>query len=110
MKAVHELRDVRHRDLVGVAVEGVERESCQHRVANGGLLPEEVGGVHVGGHLVPRAPLVHHQLDPLLAVALAHHLPVAGDERLHQVAAARAGRTTRARRTAAASPDGAGDE
>src|SRR6266850_2948265 len=39
--------------------------------------------MHFGAGAVPRAPFVHHQLDAMLAINLAHSRPVFGDERLH---------------------------
>src|SRR5438445_2100970 len=39
--------------------------------------------MHFGAGAVPRAPFIHHQLDAMLAIYLAHSRPVFGDERLH---------------------------
>ena len=51
-----------HRDLFGMAVEGVERHSAEDRVAQGGHLLELITRSRLAARTVPRAPFVDHQL------------------------------------------------
>ena len=50
------------RDLVGVAVEGVEREARDSASRSVEVLRPAMRRVRLGAGLVPGAPLVHHQL------------------------------------------------
>ena len=85
VQAVDELRDGGGCYLVGVAVEGVERQPCQHGVAHRGLLTELVRGGQLRAGTVPRAPLVDDQLHLVRGIVHGHRGPVVGDERLHLV-------------------------
>ncbi len=58
VKRVDELRNVRHSDFVGVAVECVQGESGEHSIAHRRLLAKQVRRVHLRSLLVPRAPLI----------------------------------------------------
>src|SRR5713101_2360419 len=39
--------------------------------------------MHFGAGAVPRAPFIHHQLDAMFAIDLAHGRPMFGDQRFH---------------------------
>ena len=87
--AVDGLRDGGDGDLVRVALEDVQRDAGQQRVAHGGLLRQVVSVAERCALAVPRAPLVHHQLDGVLAGlrGLRDGGPVAGDDALHETGA-----------------------
>ena len=83
LQDVDGLGDVGHAHAVGVLVEQVQRQRGDHGVAHGVLLVEEAG-VRAGLHVVPGAPLVHHERDALLRVVLVHDRAMAGEQRLHE--------------------------
>ena len=85
VEIVDELGDVGHDDLVGVAVERVEGQGRDERVAHGRHLAEEIGRVDLRPSLVPGAPLVDGQLDPVSGIDLGHGRPMLGDEGSHDV-------------------------
>src|SRR6266567_253662 len=69
-----------------MAVENVQGHAAEYRVAESRHLLDDVTGSRFAAGLVPGTPFVHNQLDVMLLVNFAHHLPVAGYERLHAVA------------------------
>src|SRR5690242_20517809 len=83
--AVDQLRGVGHYDLVGMPMEGVEGEARDQRIAHGGHASEKVMRRYGGGVRVPGSPFVHHQFHAVLAVELAHHVPMPRDQILHAV-------------------------
>ena len=87
--AIDGLRDGGHGDLVRVALEDVQRDAGQQGVAHGGLLRQVVLGAERGALAVPCAPLVHHQLDVVLAGlrGFSDCGPVVGDDALHDAGA-----------------------
>ena len=87
MNRVDQLRDVRHRDLVGVTVERVERQRGHQRVAQRSRIRPQVIGRHVGGRGVPRAPFVDGDLHLVRRIGFGHRGPVLRDKRLHAIGA-----------------------
>jgi hypothetical protein len=83
--AIDELRDVGHRHLVGVSMEGVERHPGQHGVAHCRLLPQQMRRVQFTAGFIPCPPFVDHEFDAMLPVEFAHDGPVIGDQRCHLV-------------------------
>ena len=82
LQDVDRLREVRHDDAPGVAVENVQRQRRDHRVAHGVLLIEEAG-VRAGLDVVPAAPFVDDQADAVLGVVAVHNGQMAADEVVH---------------------------
>ena len=78
-QAVDQLGDVGHRHLVCMAIEDVERQPGQHRVAHGRGLAELMRRVGFAARPVPRAPFVYDQLDAMRLVNLAHRRPMVVD-------------------------------
>jgi hypothetical protein len=80
---VNQLCIVCHRHFIGVAVEYVERDTGDKRIAKPRVVPKQVTGSDARVGIVPCAPLVHHQFDVMLGVNLADDLPVIVNQLLH---------------------------
>src|SRR5215469_6865006 len=85
MNAVDGLRDVRHCNLVGVALEDVERDAGQQSIAHGGLLREVVLRRKFRALAVPRSPLVDDELYTVIGIS--HGAPVVRNDSFHEASA-----------------------
>ena len=82
---IDELRCVRHRHFVGVAVEDIECDARNESVAKRGEVCEKVTGIDAWISFVPSTPLVDDELYTVFRIDLPHDLPMIPDEFLHAI-------------------------
>src|SRR5215831_2406281 len=85
IQTIDQLRTIRHRNFLRMAVKDVERHAAENGVAKRRHLLQLITGRGLASRLVPRTPLVHDQFDRVLRVFLAHDLPVSFDESFHAI-------------------------
>ena len=86
VQTVDQLGTVGHRDFFRVLVEQIQRHPAEDRVAQGWSLLQDVARRHLATGPIPRTPFIHHQLNVVFTIDLAHDLPVSGDQRFHHFA------------------------
>src|SRR5436305_14569318 len=82
---IDELCRIRHRNLVSVPVEYVQRDTRDQGVSQRGEVSPQVTWIDGGVGVMPGAPLIHYQLYAPLFIYFTHNLPVIRDELLHPV-------------------------
>ena len=79
VNVIDQLSGVCHGDLIGVAIENVEGNAGNQRIAESRPVGEQIARVNGWIRIVPGAPFVDHELHAMLSVDLAHDLPVISD-------------------------------
>ena len=87
MDVIDQLRGVRHDHFLRMAVEDVQRDAGDQRIAKSRVVSPKVTGMDARVCFVPRAPFVDNKLDHMLLVDLAHDLPVIANQLLHATGA-----------------------
>src|SRR5882724_10771422 len=80
VQAIDQLCAIRHRNLGGMPVEGVQSHGAEYRIAQSGHLFEKMARHSLAARPVPRTPLIYHQLDLVLRVEFSHDLPMSFDQ------------------------------
>src|SRR5262249_7920034 len=86
VQTIDELSTICHSNLLGMAVEDVERHAAEHCVAESRHLLDEESGRRLASRTIPGPPFIDHQPGAVPAICLCHELPVTLDERLHLLA------------------------
>jgi len=79
VEAVDELRAIGHGDFFRMTIEDVEVHAAEDGVAERRHLFENVAGSCFAAGLIPGTPFVDDELDVMLGIEFAHHLPMAFD-------------------------------
>ena len=79
MQDVYHLGDISHLEAIGVLVEYIQCQGGDDSVPHGILL-EKMAGIGPRLHIVPCAPLIQEQVDPVVGIIKIHNRLVVLDD------------------------------